>query len=81
MLKTRRKQILRREKRKIAAAKTAKETLENAEAGVKESDSNAEMAVRRGGRGRRRPNERSDQKYRHGNGRAGIAERTAAAEN
>ncbi|MDQ3712814.1 MAG: Rne/Rng family ribonuclease, partial [Acidobacteriota bacterium] len=40
---------------------TAKETLEDAEASVKESDSNAEMAVRRGGRGRRRPNERSDQ--------------------
>ncbi|MCY7348011.1 MAG: Rne/Rng family ribonuclease [Pyrinomonadaceae bacterium] len=34
-----------------------KETLEDAQASVKESNSPAEMAVRRGGRGRRRPGE------------------------
>ncbi len=35
-----------------------REMLEDGEASVKESDKNAEMAVRRGGRGRRRPGER-----------------------
>ncbi len=37
-----------------------KEVLPDAEAGIKESDSTAEMAVRRGGRNRRRPNERPE---------------------
>ena len=37
-----------------------KDTLPDGEAGIKESDSTAEMAVRRGGRNRRRPNERPD---------------------
>ncbi len=51
-----------RKKKNRGGKKTmAKEMLENAEASVKESDSTVKMAVRRGGRGRRRPNERSDQ--------------------
>ncbi len=37
-----------------------KETLPDSEAGIKESDSMAEMAVRRGGRNRRRPTDRPD---------------------
>ncbi|MCY7377017.1 MAG: Rne/Rng family ribonuclease [Pyrinomonadaceae bacterium] len=37
------------------------ESLEDAEAAVKESDPTAQMAVRRGGRNRRRPTENSDQ--------------------
>ncbi|CAN5876019.1 hypothetical protein BH24ACI1_BH24ACI1_17150 [soil metagenome] len=52
----------RKKKNRGGKRTTAKEPLEDAEAGVKENGSNAEMAVRRGGRGgRRRPNERSDQ--------------------
>ncbi len=51
----------RKKKNRGGKRTTAKEPLEDAEAGVKESDSTAKMAVRRGGRGRRRPNERSDQ--------------------
>lgn len=43
-------------KKNRGGKKSAKnEPLENAEASVKEPDSNASMAVRRGGRGRRRP--------------------------
>ncbi|MGI8640686.1 MAG: Rne/Rng family ribonuclease [Pyrinomonadaceae bacterium] len=63
--------------------KSAKDkTLENAEAGVKESSDVAEMAVRRGGRGRRRTGsdpqtkpeetsstEKTDTRYQSGNGR------------
>jgi ribonuclease G len=52
----------RKKKNRGGKKTTAKETpLEDAKASVKESDSTAKMAVRRGGRGRRRPNERSDQ--------------------
>ncbi len=49
-----------------------KETLADAEAGIKESDSTAEMAVRRGGRNRRRPNERPE------NGGTSEAEETVS---
>jgi len=51
----------RKKKNRGGKKATAKETLEDTEASVKESDSTAKMAVRRGGRGRRRPNERPDQ--------------------
>ncbi len=45
-------------KKNRGGKKTTKtESLEDAEASVKESDSTAKMAVRRGGRGRRRPND------------------------
>ncbi|MDQ2746929.1 MAG: Rne/Rng family ribonuclease [Acidobacteriota bacterium] len=48
-------------KKNRGGKKSAKnESLEDAEAAVKESDSTAQMAVRRGGRNRRRPNERPD---------------------
>ena len=49
-----------------------KETLADTEAGIKESDSTAEMAVRRGGRNRRRPNERPE------NGETPEAEETVS---
>jgi ribonuclease G len=58
---TKTKPAPRKKKNRGGKKTTAKEMLEDAEAGVKESNSNAKMAVRRGGRGRRRPNERSDQ--------------------
>ena len=47
-------------KKNRGGKKPKTEPLENAEASVKESDPTAQMAVRRGGRNRRRPNERSD---------------------
>ncbi len=49
-----------------------KETLPDAGAGIKEPDSTAKMAVRRGGRNRRRPNERSE------NGGTSEAEETVS---
>lgn len=49
-------------KKNRGGKKSAKaESLEDADAAVKESDSTAQMAVRRGGRNRRRPNERGEQ--------------------
>ena len=47
---------------KPKAKKAAKgDTIEDAEAGHRESDGNAEMAVRRGGRGRRKPKSNADE--------------------
>ena len=57
---TKAKNPVNRKKDRGGKKAVKKDTLPDGEAGIKESDSSAEMAVRRGGRNRRRPNERPD---------------------
>ena len=54
------KSAMSRKKNRGGKKSDKKEVLKDGEAGIKESDSTAQMAVRRGGRNRRRPNERGD---------------------
>ena len=60
-----------RKKKDRGGKKAAKKSVpEDAQASVKEPDSTAQMAVRRGGRGRRRPNEQPTREGRNGSSRA-----------
>ena len=54
------KSAMSRKKNRGGKRTGKKEVLTDGEAGIKESDPTAQMAVRRGGRNRRRPNERGD---------------------